>query len=65
LCLESHIFTHYAFQTLRGHEHVIETLCYGKKPTDAATIIAATGASSNGSSSAVDQVRNSIISCPQ
>ncbi len=25
-------------QTLRGHEHVIESLCYGKKPTDAIAV---------------------------
>lgn len=31
-------------QTLRGHEHVIETLCYGRKPRDAAAIMAAAAA---------------------
>ena len=27
-------------QTLRGHEHVVETVSYGKKPVDAAAIVA-------------------------
>lgn len=31
-------------QTLRGHEHVVETLCYGRKPRDAAAIMAAAAA---------------------
>ncbi len=33
---------------MRGHEHVIETLCYGKKPTDAAAIVAAASTHSGG-----------------
>ncbi len=35
-------------QTLRGHEHVIETLCFGKKPTDAAALMAAAAHSEAG-----------------
>ena len=27
-------------QTLRGHEHVVEAVSYGRKPVDAATIVA-------------------------
>ena len=34
-------------QTLRGHEHVVETVCYGKKPLDAAAIVAAAAATTS------------------
>lgn len=32
---------HIPHQTLLGHEHVVESLCYGKRPVDAAAIMAA------------------------
>jgi WD40 repeat protein len=31
------------FQTLRGHDHVVETVCYGRRPRDAAAIMASAG----------------------
>ena len=39
-------------QTLRGHEHVVETVSFGKRPRDAAAIMASSSASGASSSSA-------------
>lgn len=38
-------------QTLRGHEHVVETVSFGKRPRDAAAIMASSSASGASSSS--------------
>ncbi len=56
-------------QTLRGHEHVVETLCYGKKPTDAAAIMAAAAAAAasgeNGTAAAADANSKDTQVCNQ
>ena len=51
---------------MRGHEHVVETVCFGKKPLDAAAIVAAaatngTGSSSTSSSNANGEVKDTQV----
>ena len=53
-------------QTLLGHTHVIESVCFGKKPTDAAAIVAAAvdrqGQGSTGNTGTAAHTTNSSLS---